>query len=154
MVDLNLKDRFLAFVKSKKVAVLSTVSSSNQPMSATIYFVIDDDLNFYFMTKASTRKYKNLQTNKEVSLVIGTDNVPITVQVQGKAERIEDHDEFARWTDRLKNIFFDNKFIAPIFQLETDEQNEVLIHKITPSWIRWLDMTDENEHKGFIQILP
>lgn len=143
----------LKFLKSKSVAVLSTVSSTNQPMAATIYYTIDDHFIVYFMTKGFTRKYQNLEANREVSLVVGTENIPVTVQIQGTAEKIDNDLEYAQYLGELKNRFFQNTFIAPLFQLQ-DEKNTIVFYKIIPSWIRWLDLRDTSGQKGFVQILP
>jgi general stress protein 26 len=153
MIDEVVKTKFLNFLKSKSVAVISTVSETCKPESATIYFAVDDDFTFYFMTKSFTRKYKNLEKNPEVSLVVGTENVPVTVQIQGRAERIEDEIEIDKRLEQLRATFTKNDFVGPLFEL-VGEKNEVLLFKITPSWIRWLDMREGTDHNEFLQVLP
>lgn len=153
MADSIDRDKLFDFLRSKTIAVISTVAHTNQPMSATIYFVVDKYLNFYFMTKNSTRKCKNIAYNREISLVVGTENIPVTVQIQGLAEKVEDEAEFALRMDQLKEISFKNNFIGPLFQID-EAKNEIVIYKVKPTWVRWLDQRDPNGNKGFIQILP
>jgi general stress protein 26 len=153
MVDEVTKGKFLTFLKSKPVAVISTVSETQQPESATIYYAVDDDLTFYFTTKSFTRKYKNLEHNQEVSLVVGAENIPVTAQIQGRAERIQDDIEIDKRLTQLREVFTKNNFVGPLFEL-VGEKNELFLFKITPTWIRWLDMREGTDHNEFLQVLP
>ena len=153
MVDEIIYNKFFDFLKSNPVAVLSTVSPTQEPMAATIFFSVDNKLNFYFMTKSFTRKFNNIEQNNKVSLVVGTGNVPVTAQIQGKAEKIVDPEELKTRLDELKNVFTKNEFVGPLFEI-VGEENEIIIFKITPSWIRWLDLREGGDNNEFIQILP
>lgn len=143
----------MEFLRSKSVAVLSTVASSGQPMSAAVYFTVDTHFNFYFMTKNFSRKYENLESNPNVALVVGSENEPVTAQVQGKAEKIVDQQEELSVLEELKKVFFKNTYVAPLYQL-SEEKNKMVIYKITPTWVRWLDLRGEKVNGEFVQILP
>jgi len=145
----------MQFLRSNSVAVISTVASDGQPESATIYFVVNGKFTFYFMTKNFSRKYTNLETNPKVALVIGTENEPVTAQIQGTAEKITDPKEFDKAMSLLEQNFLKNEFVAPLFQL-SPEKNDIIIYRITPSWMRWLDLRSDKEKVDgdFIQIIP
>ena len=155
MTDPQTQREFMEFVRSKSVAVLSTVTPDNLPESATIYFVIGENYTLYFMTKTFSRKYTNLEKNPHAALVIGTENEPATAQIQGIAEKITDPEEFDKRMEMLKQNFFKNDYVAPLFQM-APEKNDLVIYKVIPSWIRWLDLRSEKEKVagGFIQIIP
>jgi len=144
---------FMEYLRSKSIAVISTVSPNGQPMSATIYFAVDENFNFYFSTKHFTRKHTNLEHNHEVALVIGTGNEPATAQIQGTAEKITDPKEFELKMALMEKVLFKNDYVAPLFQMQSDK-NEIELYKITPTWIRWFDFRGEKADGGFIQILP
>lgn len=76
------KKQVLDFIKKHRLAVLSTVNSNNKPESAVLEFGETDDFEIIFDTFSSTRKYKNLKQNNNVSLVIGWDE-NITIQYGG-----------------------------------------------------------------------
>lgn len=152
MVDPIYKTKLMEFLRSKMIAVISTISSEEKPESATIYYDVDENFNFYFMTKIFTRKYANLEKNTEVALVIGTENEPITAQIQGKAKLITDNEEYNLKMEQLEKRFLKNEYVAPLFQLNSGE-NKVVLFKVTPTWIRWLDLRGENINGNFIQIL-
>lgn len=144
----------MAFLRSKKIAVISTVSKAGQVMASTVYYVLDDKFNIYFTTKAFTRKHENIQHNPNVAVVVGTENEPVTAQIQGVAKRVTDTKE-AQWVmGQMKLIFEGNKYVAPLFQISPDNNNEVVFYKITPNWIRWLDLRGEKIDGDFVQILP
>lgn len=115
---------------------------------------MDDKFNFYFTTKAFTRKHENIQHNPNVAIVVGTENEPVTAQIQGVATRITDVAEGQWVMGEMKRIFEGNSYVAPLFQMSPDTKNEVVFYKITPDWIRWLDLRGEKVDGDFVQILP
>jgi general stress protein 26 len=151
VVDTETKKNFLEFLKSTNVAVISTVSPDNQPMSAIIYYIVEDNnFNFYFMSKDS-RKVQNIEKNNKVALLIGDGAAPVTVQIHGEAEQIRGDAEFDEKRDQLIQALLHNKFSPPIFEIEGEEFK---IYKIKPTWIRWLDLRSKTDNKGFKEILP
>jgi uncharacterized pyridoxamine 5'-phosphate oxidase family protein len=82
------KSVILEFLKKESLAVASTVDDqTNKPESAVLRFSQTDRLEIIFDTFSTYRKYKNLQTNQNVSLVIGWDN-GTTVQYEGIAREL------------------------------------------------------------------
>jgi general stress protein 26 len=152
MVDSEIKTKCMEFLQNKMTAVIATVTTANTPAASTIYFIIDEQFNFYFMTKKFTKKVESLETNQEVAMVIGYDNDPVTVQVHGTAEQITDAEEYARRLKELEKKFFRNAYVAPLFQL-SEQERDLLIYKITPVWLRWLDLRGDKENGEFIQII-
>jgi|SRR6185437_1828568 len=152
MVDFTTKTKFLDFVKSKFTAVIATVSYTGKPTAATIYFIMDENLNMYFLTKKFARKFENLQNDHNVALVIGIDNEPATAQIEGIASQIINEKELDLRLGQLQEKFFNNDFVAPLFQLSSDK-NDLILYKITPKWIRWLDLRGESKTGDFVQIL-
>jgi len=88
MTAVSMKD-VLAFLNSQIICVLATVSPTGQPQAATVFYWIDDiqgdKFNIYIVTRQHTRKFKNLTNNPLVSVVVGTQFEPITVQIDGQA---------------------------------------------------------------------
>ena len=82
--------------------VVSSVNPEGQPHAALVYFIFDRDaFELYFMTKDTTRKFKNIQVNNKVAAVIGTKDEAATVQIEGTAEIITDHNQ---QMDMLKKL--------------------------------------------------
>ncbi len=96
------KQRAYQFIQHNKVMTISSVSPEGQPHSALVYFIFDQQtMQLFFMTKDTTRKYKNLQTNNKVAVVIGTKDEAATVQIEGTAAVIPDR---AQQMDTLKKL--------------------------------------------------
>ena len=92
------------FLKHHEVCRVAT-SHNDTPLVTPVNFVFDDDDGFfYFATDYDTKKYRNLEKNKKIALVIDIYNSTIdnkAVIVQGTAEFIEKGKEF----QSLYNIF-------------------------------------------------
>ena len=152
MADQETKRKCMEFLQNKMTAVIATVTDTNTPAASTIYYTVDENFTLYFMTKKFTNKVKSLVNNQEVALVIGYDNEPVTVQFHGIAEQITDREEYARRFKELEKKIFRNEYVAPLFQL-SEENKELLIYKITPIWLRWLDLRDDKQDGDFVQII-
>ncbi len=76
-------DLLYKFISKHRYAVLSTVASDGTPESALVGFAVAPDLRIIFDTVTTSRKYKNLNLNHSVALVIGWDNEQ-TVQYEGR----------------------------------------------------------------------
>lgn len=124
------KQGVLEFIKKHKLAVISTVGEDAKPESAVLEFGETDELELVFDCASSSRKYRNLQTNKQVSFVIGWDE-SITVQYEGVAVQITGTEaekyQHAFW---LKN---------PEAERWKNEEG-ITYFKVTPQWIRYSDL--------------
>lgn len=117
----------LDFIKSQHLAVVSTVNTGNKPESALVGVGETDNLELIIGTPNSTRKYKNLLSNKNVAVVIGGKE-HITVQYEGVAEELEGEEY-----NKLTEIFYAKNPTARRFEEDPNER----FFKITPSWIRY-----------------
>jgi len=72
------------FLKHHPMGVLSTVSEDGKPWGAAIYYVADEDFNFYFVTRVETSKYYNLDKNPVAAITIADSETQTTVQASGK----------------------------------------------------------------------
>ncbi len=72
-----------SLIKSKDVCVLSTVSGGEPHCSLMSYVTDDDCREFYMLTLPATKKYRNLEGNSAVSLLIDTREEDIDRQAKG-----------------------------------------------------------------------
>ena len=72
-----------AFLKQHPMGILSTVSADGKPWGSAIYFVADEDFKFYFVTRAETYKYQNLDKTPLAALTIADPDSKTTVQLTG-----------------------------------------------------------------------
>jgi uncharacterized pyridoxamine 5'-phosphate oxidase family protein len=83
------KTKILEFLQKQLLTVIST-SQKDSPEAAVIGFAENENLELFFGTFNTTRKYANIKNNPKVAFVIGwsLDEV-ITVQYEGIAIELE-----------------------------------------------------------------
>lgn len=133
------KDEVTSFLKSNFVAVLST-TNDDKPTCSPVVYVIDDDLNFYFVTNTETYKAKNILKNPNVSMAVWQ-FLQMSVQMDGTATKITD-DSTKEWVIEAFGdaATKDPNFWAPIFRIE---RSDYVVFKIKPTWLRALDLTHD-----------
>jgi pyridoxine/pyridoxamine 5'-phosphate oxidase len=75
-----------AFIRGKKLAVISTVHASGAPEAALVGIALTADNDIVFDSFSTSRKALNLATRPAAALVVGWDD-EICVQVEGMARR-------------------------------------------------------------------
>ena len=147
------KQDALLFLKENTLAVISTVSIENTPESATIYYVVDDNFNFYFMSETNSRKVNNFRANPHVALVIGTENAPVTAQVEGEVKEIDNGEDFMLRYEQLQEISHKGQY-TPLLEGLKDRPGGMLF-KLTPTWLRWTDFRQSSsEMRAPVVIIP
>ena len=125
------KAAILDFIKTNKLAVVSTVDKEGIPQSAVVEFGELEDLTIIIDTLKSSRKYKNLETNKNVSIVIGWDD-DITVQINAIAYELSS-DEL----NKAKKAYFKKNKRAK----KWGKMPEIAYFVFKPNWIRYSDVS-------------
>ncbi len=127
------KEEILNFIKKQKLAVISTVGPDNKPESAVLEFGESGEFELIFDTYDHSRKFKNLQTNRNVSFVIGWDE-NITVQYEGIAEEV-----FGENKEKYQKLYWMKNPMAERWA----SRKGITYFKVTPKWIRYSDL---NKH--------
>ena len=83
------KKSLLKYLQSKELTVLSTCNLKNRPQSAVMCLVTGDDYCFYLFTESTSRKFHNIEANKNVALVIGGLNDDPSAQVNALAKILD-----------------------------------------------------------------
>lgn len=118
------------FISSCDLAVVSSLSPDGTPQSAVVGFAVTPELEIIFDTVSQSRKYRNLKTREQCSIVMWT--AEITVQYEGIAEEPTGED-----LDRYKEVYFkklpDGK----------DRQSwpGITYFVVRPKWIRFSDFS-------------
>ena len=124
------RELILNFIKGEKLAVISTVGHDSKPESAVLEFGESNDLELIFDTFKTSRKYKNLQHNKNVSFVIGWDD-NITVQYEGVAQELTGED-----LKTYQQLYWSKNPKAQRWE----SREGITYFKVIPKWIRYSDL--------------
>lgn len=134
---MDLKERLLKFLKERdpKLCVLSTASKNGKPESATVIYVLFDDLGLLVQTNNTYRKWANLKENSRVSVVVGWQFGYLYVQYDGAAELIErGHQDYTKYDELFVSENPKSKKFTAL--------PENVYAKIKPTWIRLRDDRD------------
>ena len=101
------------YLQTLVTAVLSTTSSDGKPSAAVIYYLVDQNLNFYFVSKSDTTKAKNLEQNNYAALTILEPGSSRTVQAAGTVEEIERPELHKELMTKISDINADDKTSWP-----------------------------------------
>lgn len=137
----------LAFLKDQTAGVLATVSREGKPHASIVYYTSDDSFSIYFLTLISSRKYAALSANPQAAFVIGNQNVPQTLQIEGPVVGLREGDEMGkRLPELLQRLTSNTSFFAPITKMTPAD---IVVMWLQGKWIRWADyatLESGNEH--------
>jgi general stress protein 26 len=128
------------FIQARKLAVISTTSSSGDPQSALVGIAVSPQLHIVFDTVKSSRKYANLKADPRISLVVGWD-AEITVQYEGIANEPD-----GEALQHAQQIYFQTWPDGRARQ----QWPGITWFYVTPRWIRYSDFdTGQIEEMNF-----
>ena|SRR5690606_3812895 len=105
---------------------------NNQPWICTVYFVIDDDLNIYWLSLSSRRHSREIAENNKVAatIPIKQDQPVIGVQVEGKAEEATDKPTIASVMKRYVTKY---KVGDKFYDRLNEGKNQHHVYRLKPS---------------------
>ena len=145
-----------AFLRQHQMGVLSTVSEDGMPWGAAIYYVADEGFNFYFVTRAETFKYQNLDKNPYAALTVADADSQTTVQASGMVTRVPVEDYADIVFDKLAKLRpkDDPHWSPPLSKLHAGNYIPLCL---TPSKLNYANYKDRKAdiHAEYIeQIIP
>lgn len=143
----HIKENSLRFLREKEniTAMIATVSETGIPHAAVVYYFIDEDFNFFFITASNSVKYKNLLSNSQMSIAIGFGPKYVTIQGHGQATMLEKRSEaenqaIAKIYMRLEA----NDSTWPAFQLDKNNREQISVFKFVPTSLTLLNLENDN----------
>ena len=145
----ELKTKALEFLNepTRITAVIGTCSLDNIPYTATVYYWVDDEFNFYFLTATGTQKYENLQANPQAAITIGFGPSYTTMQGGGPVQELEKGSEeekivIAHLKKRLQEH---GNQTWPIFQLDDFRGESIAVFKLNTLTLQLLNLEQGND---------
>ncbi len=91
-----MNDDIRKIVRSTRYLTISTVDSEGRPWAAPVWFVVDDQLHFFWWSPSSSVHSHNISANKDVYLTLFDSSVPegegLGLYVRAEAAEINDHE--------------------------------------------------------------
>lgn len=88
---MDLEDKINEYLKTQRLMALATYGKS--PWIANVYYVHDDELNIYFLSKHGREHCQSIESDNRVTVAIADSHQPIYkpqkgLQISGTAESI------------------------------------------------------------------
>lgn len=118
----EVKRKAFKFLNEHSLASIATVADNGQPHVANVYYVIDEKLNVYCVTRTETSKFQNIKNNPRVALVVTDEETVETVQFLGVAEVVKDETQASDILQKLwKTTLNSQSWPAPIVKLSSGD---------------------------------
>lgn len=127
-------------------AVVGSCPGDGDTHVATVYYYVDDNFNFYFLTATHTKKYQNLLDNPNAAIVVGFGPSYTTIQGQGSAQLLpkasaEENEAIAH----IKRLLQDhNNETWPVFQLDAYDSESIAVFKFIPDTLELLNLEHQS----------
>ncbi len=131
------------FLRENSTAVVAT-SFKGDPRASTVYYFVDKDFNFYFVTKRKTSKYLNAELNPKVAVAVGFGPEHISIQAHGKIELVVNDIE----KQKLINLIVGKQNLMgvklwPIDELRNLEESHKVVFKIVPDEMFFMNLDSD-----------
>jgi general stress protein 26 len=122
------------FLNAHRAATLATVNPKKQPDAASVFYIVDEELTIYFMTRVESRKFHNIEKQTIVSMVITDEDTMETIQLTGAAERVENLEEENEALTKLWTADYRNpNWPGPAVKLfESGHSTQIAVVKVVP----------------------
>lgn len=139
----------LEFLRNhSNVGMLATVDAEGQPYVSPVYFVMGHEFEVFFMTAQNTNKAKNISHNAQVAFSVGEGPEYIAVMIRGRA-KLTDSAEQNQILPLVAENFEKNKgFNWPIRKLEELKDQNLVLYKINPEKVTFLNINSSQEPKS------
>jgi uncharacterized protein YhbP (UPF0306 family) len=152
----DLRSRLSEFLGRHDTMTLATVGPDGEPQAAAVFYAVDDELNFYFLSDPNARHSRNLQRESRTAATIQADRQNWQeirgLQIEGAVRPVDGAGEKARavraFAERfgfLRGLLGDDPVDAPRTLRGPLASSRFYI--LRPAWIRLIDNTQGFGHK-------
>ncbi|MCG2692080.1 pyridoxamine 5'-phosphate oxidase family protein [Microgenomates group bacterium] len=140
-MELKDKDALLKYLKSQNLMSLATCGPDM--WISTVYYVVDEKFNLYFISEATANHCQAFKKNVEVSCAIADSRQPVTakkigVQIRGKASQVNSLQKM-KWMLAMWNKV--NPGFEAIINLKNIQKRVIKskVYKIQPQAIKFFN---------------
>ncbi len=134
------EDDLYRFIASHELAVLGTTSTADTPECALVGIAVTPELEIFFDTVNTSRKYRNLIHRPSAAFVIGWEN-EVTLQYEGEAREPSGAE-----LERFQQIYF-AKWPECRAHLKWPG---IAYFAVQPKWIRYSDFNEGS--RGIVEM--
>ncbi len=106
MTEETNRNEVLDFLKERRVAILGTTDEKGNSHLTPMYFAVDSDFNFYFVTHSQTKKIINVDRNESATVLVYDEKMFKLVEARGITITVNDAEKFKTILRLLPKIDF------------------------------------------------
>lgn len=136
------KHILLSWLQAHPAATIATLSEAGAPELAVVYTHVDEDFRCHFISKESTRKYKNISSNRTATLSWFDETTLTTCEIAGEAYVVDDNKEAALMVTHMQELVINKKtqyWTPPMGQLEG---GQYVVFRVEPRAVHYVDYTE------------
>jgi general stress protein 26 len=134
---------------NQPLGVMSTVSADGKPEAASMYYISDNALNIYFITRSASRKFQNLKNNPQAAFVITSEHPPKTIQLEGTVSEMMNPEEQVTYYEKLMAKATESMKMLPVEQIPA---GELVFMKMSTTWARFGSFEVMKEGDKFVEV--
>lgn len=139
----------LEFLRTySNVGTLATLDQDGQPYASPVYFVMGSEFEVFFLTTKNTHKAKNLARNDKVAFSVGTGPEYISVMIRGRAKLTDASEQNEILPVIKERMDKNNGFNWPVRKLDELKDQNLVLYKITPEEVTFLNINSKQEPKS------
>jgi general stress protein 26 len=143
----------LNFLQNENVANIATVNENGKPDSSTIYYFVEKNFDILFLTKKETEKYKNIQNQNEVVLIVTNPQKKVVVKIRGSAiEMKNDPNIITDMTSSLAKKLNVKDNFDTVWPILKRNSGKIVLVKIKPQEIRMSIYSEEGLNEKTVQV--
>lgn len=126
------KQKLIDFLKQYELCVISTANKQNEVESAVMALVTTEECSLLMSTETGTRKWKNMQENNHVAVVVGGLKNDPSAQINGEFKELTGENALKAKEYMLK--------VHPEWEHYFDSPTSAFFC-VTPTWVRFSDFS-------------
>lgn len=124
------------FLSGQHLGTACTVGKSGKPDGSSVYYVIDENFDIFFLTKIATEKYKNIQHLRDVVFIVTDVTKNMTAKIKGVASFIFDEQFIEALLGRLAEKLNEDENFNTTLPILKRGDSQLVVVKIEPVQIR------------------
>jgi len=144
------KEIVMEFLLRNKLSTRATITKEVKPEADTIYYFIEPNFDIFFLTNSGTQKYKNIQYQDDVCMVVTDAEKKITAKIKGKAALVLDKDFPKKILEKIAQMANTGDKFDTVYPILKRNDGALVVMKIIPFEIRYSDYGGDGIEEGTV----
>lgn len=142
----NQLNKCRAFLKRHDTGIIASSNLKSEPHASLVNYLIDEELNIFFMARDGSHKFKNITFNPPICLVVCSDQFANSVEVKGYAYKVADNSKTNDMLGKLAaSIKRKNPGPLPILHYPG---SEIFLFRLEPHTLTYADFYTSHHTDG------